>query len=77
MKTSHNVIESSKNPKRKLTGEAAISEGGNDWFEEKALISIKLSEFREQKHDGGSVARFHRRERDKKQKEKEATGEEP
>lgn len=28
MKSSHNVIESNKNPKRKLTGEAAILKGG-------------------------------------------------
>ena len=34
MNTSHNVIESSKNPKRKLTGEAAISEGESDSFAE-------------------------------------------
>lgn len=31
MNTSHNVIESNRNPKRNLTGEAAISNGKNNF----------------------------------------------
>lgn len=56
MKRSHNIIESSKNPKRKLTGEAAIFRGEKHVSAENRRNSIVLSKFREKKHEDGVAA---------------------